>query len=342
MSSLGSATPASRRDDIARWKKIVAPFEVSSTSKATRQLINTVGGYVGTWVAIFFALKVSWWLVVPLAILGGGLVVRAFIIFHDCGHGSFFPSKRANNFWGWVCGAITFTPYHHWGWEHAQHHAGSGNLERRGIGDVWTLTVQEYNDSSTWTKFAYRVVRNPIILFLIAPVFLFVLRERFPTAKANARAKRAVWLMNLVLAVKIGTMIAIFGPMNYLIPQLIITILASTAGVWLFYVQHQFEDTYWEHSENWDFTAAGIEGSSFYKLPKVLQWFSGNIGFHHIHHLSSKIPNYNLEECHNSDPLFRDVDPLTIKKSIQCFTFRLWDEENRKLVSFRDARKLAA
>ena len=277
---------------------------------------------------------------VPLAILAGGILIRVFIIFHDCGHGSFFKSRRANNFWGFITGMLTFTPFHHWRWEHSIHHATTGDLDRRGVGDVWTLTVKEYLDSSRWRRFSYRLVRNPVILFVIAPLFLFLVRERFPVAAANKREKRSVWMMNLALLCTAAVLISIFGFMPWLIIQVIAMAVAGSGGVWLFYVQHQFEDAYWERSEAWDYTTAAMQGSSFYKLPKILQWFSGNIGFHHIHHLSARIPNYNLERCHHSDPMFRDVKPLTLFASLKSITFRLWDEQNKRLISFRHLRQM--
>jgi acyl-lipid omega-6 desaturase (Delta-12 desaturase) len=284
-------------------------------------------------------LKVSFWLVLPLAILAAGLMVRTFILFHDCGHGSFYPSRVANDVVGFVCGMLTFTPYYHWRWEHSLHHASSGDLDRRGVGDVWTMTVQEYLESTRWRRFAYQLSRNPIILFVIAPVFLLIVRERFPTPGANPRERKSVWWMNLaVVAMALG-MGEIFGFKNYLLIQLIITMVAGAIGVWMFYVQHQFDPAYWERREAWDYTAAALQGSSFYRLPKILQWFSGNIGFHHIHHLSPRIPNYNLERCHRSHPIFETVVPLTLLRSFKAITFHLWDEQERRLVSFRHLRR---
>jgi omega-6 fatty acid desaturase (delta-12 desaturase) len=288
---------------------------------------------------MYFLMPISIWLAIPLAVLNGGLLVRVFIIFHDCGHGSFFKSRRANDILGFVTGVLTNTPYHHWKWEHSIHHASSGHLDRRGVGDVWTLTVEEYIASSRWKKFAYRMARNPIILFVIAPMVLFCIIERFPSKKASAREKRSVWINNAAIFALAGALIWIFGFIPYLILQLTIMIVAYTSGVWLFYVQHQFEDTYWEHGDEWDFTAAALEGSSFYKLPKILQWFSGNIGYHHIHHLSPRIPNYNLERCHRSDPMLQEVKALTLLSSVKSINYRLWDEDSKKLIGFGQLRR---
>lgn len=333
-------TKKSHRESIAEWKAKVAAFEKPSFWRASWQLGSTLGCYVALWVLMYLSLSVSWWVTIPLAILAGGVLIRVFIIFHDCGHGSFFKSQRANSFWGFLTGMLAFTPFHHWKWEHSIHHATVGDLDRRGVGDVWTLTVREYLEASRWKKFSYRLVRNPIVLFVIAPLFLFLVRERFPVAAASRREKRSVWLMNLALLCLAACLMAVFGFLPWLIIQLTVMAVAGSGGVWLFYVQHQFEDSYWEHSEDWDYTTAAMQGSSFYKLPKVLQWFSGNIGFHHIHHLSSRIPNYNLERCHRSDQFFQAVKPLTLLASLRSITFRLWDEQNKRLVSFAGMRKL--
>jgi acyl-lipid omega-6 desaturase (Delta-12 desaturase) len=333
-----TASPVEERKAAApavpTWKAVVTKFEKPSLSRAIWQMVNTLVPYALLWVLMFFTAQVSWWYTVPLAVLAGGFVVRAFIIFHDCGHGSFFASRRANNIVGFFTGLIAFTPYYQWRWEHAIHHATNGDLDRRSVGDIWTMTVREYQASSRGKRFLYRLNRNPFVLFLIVPIFLFLVYQRFSTAKASKREKYSVYWMNLAILVMATGMSLIFGFKTYAIIQLIIMGVAASSGVWLFYVQHQFEETYWERSENWDFTTAALQGSSFYKLPKILQWFSGNIGFHHIHHLSSRIPNYNLERCHKAEPLFQSVKPITLWSSMKSLTFRLWDEEKRKLVGY--------
>ena len=322
------------------WKAIVARYQKPSVGRGVWQVINTLVPYACLWVLMYFTVHISWWLTVPLAILAGAFLVRVFIIFHDCGHGSFFKSQRANHILGSITGFLTFTPYFHWRWEHSVHHATSGDLDRRGTGDVWTLTVQEYLESSRWKRFAYRLARNPIILFVIAPLFLFLVRERFVTTGAGKKERRSVYLTNLAIALMVVAMSCAYGVGTYLILQVIAFGVAASAGVWLFYVQHQFEGVYWERSDNWDYTTAALKGSSFYKLPKILQWFSGNIGFHHIHHLSPRIPNYHLEKCHEAEPLFQTVKPVTLWSSLKSFTFRLWDEKERRLVGFRHVRGL--
>ena len=330
------ANAAKPKPPVEAWEEIVARYQKPSTWRALWQIIDTVIPYGLCWYLMYVCLhnSFSWWLVVPLAILAGGLLVRVFIIFHDCGHGSFFKSNGANDAVGLLAGILTFTPYYHWRWEHAIHHSAAGDLDRRGTGDVWTMTVQEYLESSRWKKFSYRLARNPIVLFVIAPLFLFAVLQRFPSSKASARERHSVYAMDAaILALCVG-LISIFGFVHFLIIQLIILMVAGGAGVWMFYVQHQFEDVYWERGEHWDYTAAALHGSSFYKLPRILQWFSGNIGFHHIHHLSPRIPNYHLEKCHRADPMFQQVKPITFFTSLKSFTFRLFDEKSKKLVGY--------
>jgi omega-6 fatty acid desaturase (delta-12 desaturase) len=322
------------------WKEIVAKYQKSALWPSLWQVANTLVPYAALWWLMYLSLAVSWWLALPLAVLAGGFLVRVFIIFHDCGHGSFFSSARANHVLGFITGMLTFTPYFHWRWEHAAHHATSGDLDRRGTGDVWTLTVQEYLEASRWKRFAYRLARNPVILFGLAPLFLFLVKQRFAAAKAGPREQNSVFWTNLALGLMTAGLGWVFGFKAYLLLQLLVIMVAGTAGIWLFYVQHQFEGVYWERNTNWDYSTAALKGSSFYKLPKLLQWFSGNIGFHHIHHLSPRIPNYNLEKCHRAEPLFQTVKPVTLFSSFKSFTFRLWDEQRRSLVGYRALRAL--
>jgi acyl-lipid omega-6 desaturase (Delta-12 desaturase) len=331
-----TCTPA----DTAAWKEIVRQYQEPSLPRALWQVVNTFGAYAGLWYFMYLSLSISYWLTLPLAILAGGILVRMFIIFHDCGHGSFFKSRTANDILGYITGVFTFTPYYHWRWEHAIHHASSGHLDKRGTGDVWTMTVQEYLEASRWKKFAYRLARNPLILFGLAPITLFLVIQRFPALKADKRERYSVYWMNVMLLAVASGMVWIFGFWPYVLIQFVIILVAGGAGVWMFYVQHQFEDVYWERAENWDYVAAALQGSSFYKLPRILQWFTGNIGFHHIHHLSPRIPNYNLERCHRAHPLFQQVKPITLFTSLKSLTIHLWDEQQKKLVGFGHLRKL--
>jgi len=324
----------------ADWKPLVAKYQEPSTPRAVWQMTNTFGPLVALWVLIFLSLKVSWWLTAPLAAFAGIILVRVFIIFHDCGHGSYLKSGLANDIVGFICGMLTFTPYFHWRWEHSVHHSSAGHLDKRGTGDVYTMTVQEYLESSRWKRFAYQLSRNPIVLFVIAPLFLFLIRQRFASPKANRREKNSVHWMNLAIFGMAVGLSFVVGFWNYVLIQLIMMMVAGSVGIWMFYVQHQFEEAYWERDGKWDYTAAALQGSSFYKLPKILQWFSGNIGFHHIHHLSPKIPNYNLERCHKAHSLFQQVKPITLFSSLKTASLRLWDEQDKKLVGYRHLRKI--
>ncbi len=325
---------------IAEWKKIVAKYQQPSIWRAAWQITNTIVPYALCWYLMYHTMAISYWLTLPLAVLAGGLVVRIFIIFHDCGHGSYFKSKLATSITGFISGMLTLTPYYHWRWEHALHHSSSGDLDRRGVGDIWTLTVQEYIEASRWKRFAYKLARNPVVLFVIAPLALFVIRQRITTPGAKWRERLSVWSMNLALLAMAVGLSSIFGVTQYILIQLTITMVAGSLGVWMFYVQHQFEGVYWERAPEWDYTAAALHGSSFYKLPRILQWFSGNIGYHHIHHLSPRIPNYNLQACHESHPMFQTVEPVTLLSSLKSLTFRLWDEQSKKLVGYRRMREV--
>ncbi len=337
--SFPKETPGPEEKETSGWREVVRKYQRSCNWKATWQLTNTVVPYVALWVLMYFCLQVSWWLVVPLALLAGAFLVRTFIIFHDCTHGSFFKTKAANEIVGFITGVLTFTPFHHWRWEHSLHHSTAGDLDRRGIGDVWTLTVQEYLESSRWRRFAYRLSRNPLVLFLFAPLGLFLFKHRFAKKKAGKKERRWVHITNLALLTVAVGLSLVFGLKAYLIIQFSIVGVASISGVWLFYVQHQFEDVYWERRPDWDFAKAALEGSSFYKLPKVLQWFSGNIGFHHIHHLSPRIPNYELERAHHSEPMFQNAPTLDMRTSLKSINFRLWDEESRKLTGYKKLKE---
>jgi acyl-lipid omega-6 desaturase (Delta-12 desaturase) len=322
------------------WKSIVAKYTKPHVGMAVWQMVNTLVPFIGAWAAMYYLAAISWWYVLPVAALAGALTVRMFIIFHDCTHGSFFKSAQANHILGQILGVFTFTPYYQWRWEHTIHHATSGNLDKRGFGDIWTLTIQEYLESSRFRRFAYRLARNPVILFVIAPLFLFYVWYRFTTKGAGLKERMSVYLTNLGIAAVAVGMSYLMGWKNYLFCQVLVTAIATTVGVWMFYVQHQFEGVYWERQEDWDFATAAMHGSSFYKLPKILQWFSGNIGFHHIHHLSSRIPNYHLERAHKEEPFFQAVKPITLLTSLKCASFRLWDEERRELVGYKRLREV--
>lgn len=337
-----AAVPASNGPggEPTAWKKIVLKYQQPSWWRGSLQLITSLVPLAVLWYLIHLTLAWSWWATLPLVVLGAGFMVRLFIIHHDCGHGSFFKSPTANDAWGYLTGVLTFTPYQLWRQEHAIHHSASGDLDRRGAGSLWTMTVQEYLAAPRWERLAYRLMRNPGVLFVVGPLFLFVVQQRFCPRQADWRARRSVYLTNLgIVGMAIG-MSAIFGFKAYLVVQLTMILIAGSAGVWLFYVQHQFEGVYWQRHGEWDYVAAALQGSSFYKLPAILQWFSGNIGFHHIHHLSPRIPNYNLARCHDAEPLFQTVPPITLLASLKSLGFHLWDEERQRLVGFGHLRHL--
>ncbi len=328
------------RSEAPAWKQVVAKYQQPSIWRSGWQVVNSLAPYALLWYLMYLVQAISVWMALPLAVLAGAFLVRVFIIFHDCGHGSFSKSRKANDIVGTLAGIICFTPYYQWRWEHSLHHATSGDLDRRGTGDIWTLTVQEYLEASRWKRFAYRLARNPAVLFVVAPLFLFVIQQRFAFPRGGARERFSVHLTNLALLAMAAALCWIFGWKVYLLLQLTVMMVAGSAGVWLFYVQHQFEGVYWQRREQWDYAQAALQGSSFYKLPRLLQWFSGNIGFHHIHHLSPRIPNYHLEKCHKAEPLFQTVKPVTLSTSMKSFAFRLWDEQRHKLVGFRALKAL--
>jgi omega-6 fatty acid desaturase (delta-12 desaturase) len=319
-------------------KDNVARFQTPSLWRARWQVVNSFVPYGLLWIAMVRTLALSYWIMLPIAILAAGFLARIFIIFHDCGHASFFESKRANNVTGTIAGLLNLTPYRHWRWQHALHHGTSGDLDRRGSGDIWTLTVQEYIESTRWRRIAYRVARNPFVLFVIAPLYVFVVHHRFASSAAPTRERHSVWKTNLALLGISLVLSAVIGLKAFLLIQITVSAFAGAIGVWLFYVQHQFQGAYWARSEDWDYTAAALQGSSFYKLPKILQWFTGNIGFHHIHHLSPRIPNYHLQRCHEADPFFSRIRPVTLLSSRKSLTLRLWDEQQKAFVGFRQLK----
>lgn len=336
--------PAANRYKADRlpWQRAVAQYQHSDRGRSIWQVVNTLVPYIVLWYLMYRSLEVSYWLTLALSILAAGFLIRTFVIFHDCGHGSFFESRQANDIMGIITGILTFTPYYRWRHDHAVHHATSGDLDRRGVGDVWMLTVKEYLELSFWGRFGYRLFRNPLVLFGVGPLFVFLLVQRFSRGTTGKRERYGVYWTNLALLGVVVLMSAIIGIKAYILIQLPIILIGAAAGVWLFYVQHQFEGVYWERHDDWDYATAAVKGSSFYKLPKVLQWFTGNIGFHHIHHLGPRIPNYHLERCYRENPVFQEVKPITLPSSLKALRLRLWDEEHRKLVGFGYLKTLPA
>lgn len=316
------------------WRLTVAPFEKPCHKRSLGQLANSVLPYLALLVAMYYTLGISYWLTLALAIPATGFLTRIFIIFHDCGHGSFFHSRRANRIVGFLTGVLVFTPADSWHRRHATHHASSGDLDRRGVGDVWTLRVKEYQALPRWRRLAYRLYRHPVVLLGLGPSYTFFIEHRLWSRHESLSARWSTMQTNLALAAIALACGLTIGWRAYFLIQVPVMFLAGTFGVWLFYVQHQFEGAFWSRHDKWTWVGQALEGSSFYKLPPVLQWFSGNIGFHHVHHLSSRIPNYYLPACHRSQEMFRAVKPITLRSSLRSLSFRLWDEEQRKLVGF--------
>jgi len=336
-SPLTSNEPPNRKE----WLNIVKKYQKSDNWHSTRQVLNSLIPFILILISMFFSLKISYWLVLALSILNAGFITRIFIIQHDCGHNSFYKSKRANNIIGSIFGVITLTPYHLWRRNHAIHHASSGNLDSRGIGDVYTMTVNEYKNQSSWNKFKYRFYRNPFTLFIIGPIAIFFISHRFPlnTKKTEKQERLSVYWTNLALALIVVSLGLLIGFKELILITLPMYLIAFSFGVYLFYVQHQFEYTYWRRKTEWDYFHAAIKGASYFKLPKILQWFSGNIGFHHIHHLSPKIPNYLLEKAHKENSILQNPNTLTLLSSLRSIRLKLWDETRNKLISFQEYRK---
>jgi acyl-lipid omega-6 desaturase (Delta-12 desaturase) len=326
----------------AHWRSSVAEFERPSCGAAIGDLMTSLVPYVVLTVAMYLALDVSYWLTLALAIPASGFLLRTFIVFHDCAHGSFLPTKRANRWVGRLTGLVVFQPYANWRHNHAVHHASSGDLDRRGTGDVETITVDEYARRSWKGRLAYRAFRSPAVMFGIGPIWSLMIGPRFWTKEMRPRQVHSVWLTNAALAVVLGAIFFTVGPVAWLEVQMPTAILAGVAGVFLFYVQHQFEDAYWETGESWDYADAALKGSSYLKLPRLMRFFSGNIGLHHVHHLSAKIPNYNLQRAHDESPIFAEVPVLTFADGVRSVRLKLIDPAGGRLVTWRQARGLAA
>ncbi|HLG05890.1 MAG TPA: fatty acid desaturase [Gemmatimonadales bacterium] len=324
------------------WKEMVARYQTPSVKRAVWQLLTTVVPLIAAFGLMYWSLSVSYWLTLTLALPAAGLAIRTFIIMHDCGHGSFLPSRLWNDVVGWVTGILTATPYSHWRREHAIHHATSGHLEERGTGDITTLTVREYLGLGWFRRIRYRLYRNPLLLLVVGPAYLFV-KHRWPSRKfAGRREVINVFGTDLALAGMVTTLSLLIGFREFLLIWIPILMLSGAAGVWLFYVQHQFEHAYWRGGDEWDYATAAVAGSSYFRLPKVVQWFTGNIGFHHVHHLSPRIPNYRLERCHRENPSLQQVTTLTIRESFRTMGLKLWDEETGRMVGFRHLRRRVA
>jgi omega-6 fatty acid desaturase (delta-12 desaturase) len=321
------------------WRKLVAPYMSPDNARSLWQIANTLIPYFAFYYLMYRSLSVSYWLTLALALPTAGFMVRTFIIMHDCGHGSFFKDARYNHFVGTLCGILTQTPYFQWTHEHAIHHATSGDLDRRGVGDVATLTVNEYNALSKFERLKYRLYRNPLVTFGVGPHYIFVFCSRFAGKTSGRRERRGVYLTNVALLALWGSAIWALGLTTFLMIYVPVQLIAGATGVWMFYVQHQYEDTYWQRKPEWDYATAALMGSSYYKLPRWMHWITGNIGYHHIHHLAPKIPNYKLRACHDATPLFQQAPTLTFWRSLRCANLKLWDEEQQRLITFGEWKR---
>jgi acyl-lipid omega-6 desaturase (Delta-12 desaturase) len=326
--------------DARDWTKILARYRQPSDARGIAEITITIIPLVALWTAVWAAAGVGYWLSLLLAVPAAGFLVRLFMIQHDCGHGAFFSHRSANDWAGRVIGVLTLTPYDLWRRSHAVHHATLGNLDRRGLGDISTLTLREYAARSRWKRFSYRLYRHPLVMFGIGPAYLFILEQRVPMGSMRAGWQPWISTMatNLAIAAAAATIITFIGLKAFLLVYLPIVLLAASIGVWLFYVQHQFEHTLWTDGQNWNWHEAALHSSSHYDLPLVLRWFTANIGVHHVHHLCSSIPYYRLPKVLRDFPELRGVGQLTLLQSFCCVRLVLWDEKQRRLVSFRDAR----
>lgn len=331
------------RKDIRSWSAILASYRQPDTARSIIEIVITVVPFAACWALAAIAALNGWWWGLFLTIPAAGFLVRLFILQHDCGHGALFSRRKANDWTGRVIGILTLTPYDYWRRTHAVHHATAGDLDRRGIGDVKTLTVKEYQAMPWHGRASYRLYRHPAIMFGLGPAWLFICQYRLPFGlmRAGVQPWASTVATNIGIALPAAGLIWMLGLGPFLMVQLPITLMAATAGVWLFYVQHQFEETHWSEGESWNFQSAALHGSSHYELPLILRWFTGNIGIHHVHHLASRIPFYRLPQVLVDHPELRDMSRITLLQSLRCVKLALWDEQAKRLVSFGEARAAA-
>jgi acyl-lipid omega-6 desaturase (Delta-12 desaturase) len=335
-----SAARGNRRREEAFWRDGLARYERPRLGRSLLDVATSLVPYVALWAAMYVALDVSYWLVLILSVPAAGFLLRTYIVFHDCAHGSFLRSKRANTLLGRTLGLVVFSPFQSWRQNHAVHHATAGDLDRRGVGDVPTLTVAEYGALPWRQRLRYRAFRNPLVMFGIGPIWALVVQPRFIRRSARPRIRRSVIGTNVALVLLIGGLCLLLGWREYLLVETPSLMLAAAAGVWLFYVQHQFDDTYWKCSGDWTYADAALRGSSYLKLPRVLQFFTGNIGLHHVHHLSARIANYNLQAAHDQNSFFHDVPTQSLWDGLRAVRLKLWDEDGARLVTFHEARAI--
>jgi acyl-lipid omega-6 desaturase (Delta-12 desaturase) len=332
--------PAKVRKPKAWWLEPLEPYARPDVRRSLTCLATSLVPYLALWPAMYYSLRVSYWLTLLIAIPAAGFLVRTFIVFHDCGHGSFFPNKRANRVTGVICGLFVFNAYFAWNHDHAGHHATSGDLDNRGRGDVDTWTVAEYRSKPWLGRLGYRLLRSPFVMLTVGPFWALAIEPRLVPIRARARIRNSLVLTNLGVVAMVAALILLLGLKDYLLIQLPVMLIGGAAGVFLFYVQHQFEDVYWTRSDDWSYADAALKGSSYMKLPRVLQFFSGNIGLHHVHHLQPRIPNYNLQRAHDENAFLQDVPTLGLTCAFKTLNLKLIDEGTGRLVTFAQARRL--
>jgi omega-6 fatty acid desaturase (delta-12 desaturase) len=332
--TLAPSTPPSHQQETAHWRALLAPYAQPSTTRSWIDVFTAVVPYLGLSVVAYLLLSVSPWLTLAMAPLLSAFLLRTYIIFHDCSHGAFWKSRRANAWLGSICGVLVLSPFVRWRHDHAVHHASAGDLDRRGVGDLPTLTVAEYEAKDKRGQVAYRIFRNPLVMFGFGPIFAMIIGPRIATRSQRPRMRRSVLVTDAALAVLVIGLCVLMGVGNFLLVWAPGALLSGSAGIWLFYVQHQFEDVYWERGQEWSYTDAALRGSSFLRLPAVLRFATGNIGFHHVHHMSTRIPNYNLKRAHDENPVFHDVPTLSLIDGIRTCRLKLWDEQAGRMVSF--------
>lgn len=331
---------AEQRKKQRELRKAVKPFETHEMKTSIFQLINTLVPFLLLWFLAYKSLAISPYLTLGIAIIASGFVIRIFIIFHDCTHYSFFRNNKLNRLVGTILGIITHFPFSKWQREHAIHHATSSNLDKRGTGDVWVMTVDEYIEATPFMRLVYRIYRNPVVMFGLGPFYLYLVANRMNRKDARLKERLNTYLTNVSILLIYTSIIYFLGIQAFLLIQLPILFIAGSLGIWLFYVQHQFEDSYFEEESKWSFVKAAVDGSSYYKLPAILQWITGNIGYHHVHHLSPNVPNYRLEEAHENTPPLHQATTITLKTSLKSIKFRLFDENIKDFVTFKDIKHL--
>ena len=331
------------RADLKGWTKIIRKYTKPSGSKALIQILNTFIPYIAIWVLMYFSLEWSYFITLGLAVIAAFFTVRIFIIQHDCGHQNYFERKWMNQLVGSICSPFSFIPYNYWATNHNFHHVHSGQLETRSVGDIDTLTVKEYLAMGTWDRFKYRIFRNPFVLFFVGPIYYLAIVNRLPLARVKGWKKTLLNLTfdNLLVAAVYIILAFFIGWKKFLMVQIPVTVFFGIIAVWFFYVQHQHEHAYKSWKANWDYLISAIKGSTYYKLPRIMHWLTGNIGYHHIHHLSSGIPNYNLRKCAEENPIFQKyVTKITFWKSLKLMSHKLWDEDSGRMITFAEFKKI--